>query len=329
MSSTNPSSSSPFQFTGLPIRSARPDASTDGSVTSDGSTSVPPILTPRSTPSPSAPQSNIGNQSAISISTRSGSQLTPGPPTFQFSSGSQLPPRGPVFRFGSSSPDHPSPNLSSDFTFRSLHNASPQPPRRFPERAETPSSTPSSTPSRSSSAPQVQTGNEIHTRPVSSAGDIQQNRNETFVSQTGSPLRPTPLVSSSQVHYRIPSLSEPPAESDERPGQNRRTISDASITSTDSVTEPYDVRDETAPQEPVYTHAFQSALREGIAIANEAATSVNTLASRSNLQQLLEQAELLRTFRSSDTRTVAVLGDSGDGILPLLRNDDYYSYIAC
>jgi hypothetical protein len=78
----------------------------------------------------------------------------------------------------------------------------------------------------------------------------------------------------------------------------------------------YNIRDEPAPNEPFYTQAFQSTLKAGIKIADDAADGLTTLRGRMNnqgLRILQETAETLKAYQSSGKRTIAVLGDSGQG----------------
>jgi hypothetical protein len=82
-------------------------------------------------------------------------------------------------------------------------------------------------------------------------------------------------------------------------------------------TGPYDVRDEEAPLEPFFTSSFQTALQNGLGIASKVDTAIEKLVGSSepssDLERLLKDARRLGTFQSSDTRTIAVLGDSGEG----------------
>lgn len=79
----------------------------------------------------------------------------------------------------------------------------------------------------------------------------------------------------------------------------------------------YDVRDEEAPLEPFFTPVFQTALRTGLGIANKVVHAIEKLVGSSvpssDLERLVTDARRLETFQSSDTRTIAVLGDSGEG----------------
>ncbi len=127
----------------------------------------------------------------------------------------------------------------------------------------------------------------------------------------------TPYVASSRA---VTPLS--PSQSSDlspRPGGLRpRSVSDASVVSDDiDDSNPYDVRDEEAPLEPFFTPAFQTMLRNGLGIANRTVTAIERLVGSSqpsgDLERLFNDAKNLSTFQSSDTRTIAVLGDSGEG----------------
>lgn len=80
----------------------------------------------------------------------------------------------------------------------------------------------------------------------------------------------------------------------------------------------YDVRVETMPDEPFFHPTFQATLKMGIVLAHDVAHSLEKckLASepQSDLSRLLKDAKDLSHFQSSDTRTIAILGDSGEGI---------------
>lgn len=103
-------------------------------------------------------------------------------------------------------------------------------------------------------------------------------------------------------------------------GLRQRSVSDASDVSGNNENNDstiYDVRDEEAPQEPFFTSAFQTALQNGLGIANKVVTAIEKVIGSSepssDLGRLFKDARRLGTFRSSDTRTIAVLGDSGEG----------------
>jgi hypothetical protein len=81
---------------------------------------------------------------------------------------------------------------------------------------------------------------------------------------------------------------------------------------------PYDIRDEPVPNEPFYSPAFQSSLKTGEEIAREATDLLTEICSSNNnqaLEHLEKLAKDLSTNRGSETRTIAILGDSGEGKL--------------
>jgi hypothetical protein len=83
-----------------------------------------------------------------------------------------------------------------------------------------------------------------------------------------------------------------------------------------TISEPYNINKEPAPNEPFYSPLFQSTLKTGIKIASDAAdgtTKLQGVVSNQRLRNLQEDAELLKNYQSSGTRTIAVLGDSGQG----------------
>jgi hypothetical protein len=106
------------------------------------------------------------------------------------------------------------------------------------------------------------------------------------------------------------------AEPNLQPQSHSPAPSTASTDVNDSTRAPYDIKDEPAPTAPFYTTAFQSALRDGVGIAREAAeafVAICALDDNPALQRLKSMAEDLSKYRSSETKTIAVLGDSGEG----------------
>lgn len=93
------------------------------------------------------------------------------------------------------------------------------------------------------------------------------------------------------------------------------SISDVSYYN--DLTSPYDVGTEEPPLEPFFASPFQTALQQGLNIAKDAADAMETagqsLVAGGDLQRLINDAKELSTFKSSETRTIAVLGDSGEG----------------
>jgi hypothetical protein len=141
-----------------------------------------------------------------------------------------------------------------------------------------------------------------------SAGDLLEDTADAsyiFASRPGTPL---------QLPYHTTHLN--PGLNVPRP----RSSSDASdISDNNENPAPYDVGDEEAPPELFFSPIFQAALHTGLDIANELESCMErlfTLSERSNdLDRLINDAKRLGTFQSSDTRTIAVLGDSGEGNL--------------
>lgn len=82
---------------------------------------------------------------------------------------------------------------------------------------------------------------------------------------------------------------------------------------------PYDAAAEAAPPHPLFSATFQDALKQGPEIAQGAARAIQTLRASvgdNKLVKLLAEAMALRRFRGTDSRTIAVLGDSGEGKKP-------------
>lgn len=111
-----------------------------------------------------------------------------------------------------------------------------------------------------------------------------------------------------------------------------RSVSDVSdVSDNNDNISPYDVRDEEAPLETFFTPVFQTALQNGLSIANKVDTAIETLfgssQASSDLERLLKDARRLGIFQSSDTRTIAVLGDSGEGNCGGLRRITAIAYV--
>lgn len=108
-----------------------------------------------------------------------------------------------------------------------------------------------------------------------------------------------------------------------RPRHQSRA-SDVSVFSDEAESPPpYDVRSEGAPAHEFFTARFQSTLREGLEIAKDTLKVLEKLDSHvrddADLKKLLNDAYQLSAFEGSDTKTIAVLGDSGEGMYVLNR----------
>ena len=89
---------------------------------------------------------------------------------------------------------------------------------------------------------------------------------------------------------------------------------------------PYNVNNEKPPNEPFFHPDFQRTLQKGISAAKKLADTISShglfTEAGPDLQRLQQTAQKLGKFQSSATRTIAVLGDSGEGITnstPTLR----------
>ncbi|KAH8688415.1 hypothetical protein BGZ61DRAFT_353751 [Ilyonectria robusta] len=144
-----------------------------------------------------------------------------------------------------------------------------------------------------------------------------------------------PSTPPSAGRSRALSLTSPPSSIPGQPPdttpntqQRFRSASEVStpITQTSAVNPPYDAQAESAPAHSFFTPVFQTALKNGSTIAKDAFASMEKLGScglaesDADLRRLMEDAKGLRKFQGSDTRTIAVLGDSGEGKSSLINS---------
>lgn len=82
-------------------------------------------------------------------------------------------------------------------------------------------------------------------------------------------------------------------------------------------TSAYNVESEVPPSQPFHSPAFQDVLRKGLNIPRQLADALEkaqlSLVDGDNIQRLISDAQGLSKFEVSDTRTIAILGDSGGG----------------
>jgi hypothetical protein len=238
-----------------------------------------------------------------------------------------------AFQFNQSGSNSLPTERKETYTFRLLHNITPR-PSPAPEEIRLSSSQDCSTGLNESSLPTIPTrdyeiSQPLHTMysdekiTIPAAGDPIERDLPTIVGDhsdtaTGthhaSSSRPATPLSLNQVSNLSPSLGVL------RP----RSVSDVSdISDNNDNTGPYDVRDEEAPLEPFFTSGFQTALQNGLGIAREVDNAIEKLVGSSepssDLERLFTDARRLGTFQSSDTRTIAVLGDSGEGNCGILQ----------
>ena len=226
-----------------------------------------------------------------------------GQSTFHFGEGLEQP-KTPAFQFGQDEAD-----LSNDhatFTFRSIHNRTPRP-------SLSPSPVPSPEPSSTSSAITVK-----NTSPHSKPSILFPNaeaKNGSDLSKALNSLRIHSDRSASSSSVREPVVRAPrgadgagESTAGVRIGfhQRRRGVE-------------YDVNSERAPSHPFFTQALQQALISGAGTAKQAAAYIQDLNEIDDpgvvATKLLRDAKKLSAFHAEDTRTIAVLGDSGEGLM--------------
>jgi len=231
-----------------------------------------------------------------------------------------------IFQFGHTRGNSQPGEQHETFTFRLLHNATPRPSPQPEKMGVSPPQNPPAALSASSlpipSISEHEDLQPLHTLysdekiAINGVNDLPEPvypfriKADEVVTSGGvtSPSRSVPSLSFTQKSVLSPS-----------PNLHSRRISDISIASEkNDTTVPYDVGDEKAPLEPFFALGFQAALQKGLGIAKSTVAAIERLGGsskpRSDLNRLLKVANDLSTFQSSDTRTIALLGDSGEGI---------------
>jgi hypothetical protein len=287
------------------------------------------VLSPNGTPSRN---SSSDTHHSLSAASATSNRRRSYPHPDNIADGRHLSPPAPgvprmAFQFGQTGSNSQPSERQETFTFRLLHNTTPRPSPE-PEQAPLSSSQDPPTGLSYSSLPVLSTlGHEVsqpldrmywgEKTAITAADDALERDIPLIVEDQLCSTPGTPYVASSRP---VTPLS-PSQSSDLSPspgGPRPRSLSDASVVSDDiDDSNPYDVRDEEAPLEPFFTPAFQTALRNGLGIANRTVTAIERLVASSrptgDLERLCNDAKNLSTFQSSDTRTIAVLGDSGEG----------------
>lgn len=138
--------------------------------------------------------------------------------------------------------------------------------------------------------------------------------NGSLASAKDGPSTPPPARTS--FFSQMPELgSSPSLYPHNRSVSATSSISDISYFS-DPIS-PYDVGSEEPPLEAFFASSFQTQLQKGLDIAKDAADAMEAArqspVEKADLQRLINDAKELSTFKSSETRTIAVLGDSGEG----------------
>lgn len=129
-----------------------------------------------------------------------------------------------------------------------------------------------------------------------------------------SPAHPS---ASSGIDISSLSINQPQSLGTSLAVHSRRVSDVSSVSVDDDHSEPYDIRNETAPVAPFFSSVFQDALKEGFEIAKSSTAAIGKLDrfinSGSHGERLLADGKQLSAFRCSDSRTIALLGDSGEG----------------
>lgn len=196
----------------------------------------------------------------------------------------------PSFQFGEPAPPTSTAPTNGGPSFRFFHNISPSP---------SPQPSPYASPRQSSvmASPEAELARlTLNETPASSQTPPRTLQLTSF--QFSSPISHANATASGEQSSRR-ALTASPA-----PGSELELVS-------------YSVRKEQPPSHPFFTSQFQSALKGGLDIAKGIADMIQTMPATiergPELLELLQRAERLRKFIGSDTRTVAVLGDSGEG----------------
>ena len=234
-------------------------------------------------------------------------------------------PRAP-FQFGQMGSKSQPEEQYTAFTFRALYNVTPRP---SPEPEEVRLASSQIPPIRIGSSPwpmlltaEQELPQPLHT--LYSDEKVAIDRVHDLAEAVGSEsiaLSPNPAAGASVASPSrlVPSLSfNQPSELSPGPSPHSRRVSDISTVSENNDTlVSYDVRDENTPPEPFFTSSFQTALQHGLDIAKSTVAAIERFGDpsklRGDLKRLLKDSKDLSTFQSSDTRTIAVLGDSGEG----------------
>ncbi|RYP44610.1 hypothetical protein DL768_008931 [Monosporascus sp. mg162] len=203
-------------------------------------------------------------------------------------------------------------------SFRSLHNVSPSPsPRPIARPSPRLSRQASPAPSCQLASPEA----ELSRLTLNGTSSVHQRDAESLqppTADSGSPMPSGTRLSPPQAEFSRLTLTESPST----PPAGSLAVKVAS----------YNVRDEQPPTHPFFTSSFQTALKEGLDIAKGIANMIQSIPDSiergPEIHRLLEDAKILSSFNGSDTRTIAVLGDSGQGKSSLINSLLHFPDIA-
>jgi hypothetical protein len=240
-------------------------------------------------------------------STRSGSSTSPeGEGVFVFgqSSRNRSINSNAVFQFGGRDQNVASTDRGAraeSFSFGSLHNMTPLP---------SPSSSRAATPQQSPFS-YVTTPPAKITHAASESDTKAPAFSFLFSSSSDSRRQSSSLYSSTPSTPSQPRLERPDSGGIASPAPEPL----APIT-------PYDARAESTPPHALFTATFQDVLKQASDIAQKVVRSIEKIQigapkeEGSEIDKFLGDAKRLQRFQGTDTRTIAILGDSGEGQEP-------------
>ncbi|RYP61155.1 hypothetical protein DL769_007837 [Monosporascus sp. CRB-8-3] len=273
------------------------------------------ILTPRSpaatTGARPSPASRVGN-------TASPASVTVTPPVSRFLFGQGA----GDFTFTASG--------TGTISFRSLHNVSPSPsPRPIARPSPRVSREASPAPSCQLTPPEA----ELSRLTLNGASSVHQRHAESPqppAAHSGSPMPSGTWLSPPQAEFSRLTLTESPSTA--KVPVDGASPSRATQDRTPPAVASYNVRDEQVPNHPFFTSSFQTALKDGLDIAKGITNMIQSIPDSiergPEIHRLLEDAKVLSSFVGSDTRTIAVLGDSGQGKSSLINSLLHFPDIA-
>jgi hypothetical protein len=173
--------------------------------------------------------------------------------------------------------------------------------------------------------------------PSTSDGTVVPFGKITAAQPSRSSATATPFVvqSRNQIPISTNSSTEKQQVAFQTPNRNSRKVISSPLVSDENSAEPkpYNVNSEETPKEPFFSHEFQNALRESIEISKGIAKVFDehrdSIHESTDLKRLQQEALKVSTFQNSSTRTIALLGTSGEGEQALKVIESSISLIIC
>ena len=139
------------------------------------------------------------------------------------------------------------------------------------------------------------------------------------------PLGPSPVLFNAAPSEVVTAPAEAPILNvDAAPAATPPTSEGDLIPAFGSGPVPYSVDDEPMPTHQLFDRPFQRLLQRGKEVAKNISSALNTYdvgsTARPDLQNLLQTSRKCVDFSATDTRTIAVLGDSGEGKSSLINS---------